>query len=111
MLFDQNLSRRLVALLADDFPGSAHVALVGLDRADDRDVWEYARANDYVLVSKDGDFRQLAFLYGAPPKVVSLQIGNSPTSAAVAILKEAHVTIEEFVVASEETLLVLSART
>ena len=42
---------------------------------------------DYALVSKDGDFRQLAFLHGAPRKVVSLQIGNSPTSAAVAILK------------------------
>ncbi len=82
------------------------MALVGLDRADDRDVWEHARLNDYVLVSKDGDFRQLAFLHGAPPKVVSLQIGNSPTSAAVAILKEASVAIEEFVVDSEEALLI-----
>ena len=81
-----------------------------MDRADDREVWEHARANDYVLVSKDGDFRQLAFLYGPPPKVVSLQIGNSPTSAVVAILKAAHVEIEEFQMDSEEALLVLSAK-
>ena len=82
---------------------SPHVALLG-------DVSEHARANDGFGV----EGRRLpsvgAFLYGAPPKVVSLQILNLSTSAAVAILKAAHVTIEDFVVDSEEALLVLNAR-
>ncbi len=43
LLFDQNLSPRLVARLADCYPGSAHVSEVGLDRALDVEVWEFAR--------------------------------------------------------------------
>ena len=83
---------------------STHVALRG-------DVSEHAHANDYGLGVEGRRLPSVgAFLYGAPPKVVSLQILNLSTSAAVAILKAAHVTIEDFVVDSEEALLVLNAR-
>ena len=63
LLFDQNLSRRLVGILEDVYRDSTHVALVGLDTAPDRDVWRYAGDNGYMIVSKDADFGQLAFLY------------------------------------------------
>jgi predicted nuclease of predicted toxin-antitoxin system len=43
LLFDQNLSPRLVLNLADLFPDSNHVYAIALDRAQDRDVYEYAR--------------------------------------------------------------------
>jgi hypothetical protein len=52
LLFDHHLSPRLVARLGDLFPGSSHVWLHGLDRADDRDIWEFARENGYTLVTK-----------------------------------------------------------
>lgn len=42
LLYDQNLSRHLVARLAQLFPDSAHVATLGLDTASDREVWDYA---------------------------------------------------------------------
>jgi predicted nuclease of predicted toxin-antitoxin system len=74
LLFDQNLSRLLVGRFAEEFPDSRHVTEVGLDRATDREVWEFARAGGYVIVSKDSDFRQLAFLFGPPPKVVWLRV-------------------------------------
>ena len=72
-------SRELVDRLADAFPGSEHVTSAALERANDREVWDYARANGCAIVSKDSDFNQLSFLYGAPPKVIWLRVGNCTT--------------------------------
>ncbi len=58
LLFDQNLSRRLPALLAAEFPGSEQVFAAGLATADDRAVWAYAAARRLAVVSKDSDFVQ-----------------------------------------------------
>ena len=80
LLFDHNLSYKLVGHLADLFPASEHVRNVNLHEADDRMVWEYARANGFAIVSKDEDFHQLSFLYGAPPKVVWVRLGNCTTT-------------------------------
>ena len=76
LLFDQNLPRRLVAQVQDLFPGSAHVIAEDLDTATDRGIFEYARKNGFAVVSKDSDFRQLSFVYGSPPKVIWLRLGN-----------------------------------
>ena len=62
LLFDQNLSHRLVGQLAAEFPGSAHVRDVTLAAAPDPDVWAYAAANGFLIVSKDTDFQQRALL-------------------------------------------------
>lgn len=56
LLFDQNLSHLLVTRLADLFPNSHHVRLVGLHRASDAIVWQYAAENGFTVVSKDSDF-------------------------------------------------------
>ncbi len=37
---------------------ATHVAEIGLDQASDRDLRDYAAANDYVIVSKDEDMFQ-----------------------------------------------------
>ena len=58
LLFDQNLSHRLPARLGDLFPDSAHVRAAGLEQADDRQIWEYAKANGYGIVSQDVDFAE-----------------------------------------------------
>lgn len=84
-LLDQNLSHRLVALLAIEYPGSEHVRIVGLNAADDQAVWQYAALQGLTIVSKDSDFQQRALLYGHPPKVVWIRLGNC-TMAAVAVL-------------------------
>ena len=76
LLFDQNLSRRLPALLAAEFPGSEQVIGAGLATADDRAVWAYATAHGLAVVSKDADFAQLSAALGPPPKVIWLRIGN-----------------------------------
>jgi predicted nuclease of predicted toxin-antitoxin system len=66
LLFDQNVSHRLVGRLADIYPDSLHVREVGLRDAGDADIWEYAKRNDFVIVSKDSDFQQRSLLYGHP---------------------------------------------
>ena len=40
LLFDENLSPKLVRRLADHFPESVHVRDAGLKAADDPPVWE-----------------------------------------------------------------------
>jgi predicted nuclease of predicted toxin-antitoxin system len=87
LLFDQNLSSRLVSRLADICPKASHVSLVGLDRASDDLVWDYAGANGYTIVSKDSDFNERSVLRGIPPKVIWLRLGNSTTDKVEAALR------------------------
>lgn len=90
LLFDQNLSHKLAAQLAADYPGSAHVRDFGLERASDQAVWTLAAAQGFVIVSKDVDFQQRALLMGHPPKVIWIRLGNCLT-ATVATLLRSHV--------------------
>jgi len=76
LLFDQNLSSKLCDRMADLFPESSQVRRAGLEAADDRAIWEYAKANGFAVVSQDSDFADMAALYGPPPKVVWLRCGN-----------------------------------
>ena len=109
LLFDENLSPRLVRLLAEAFPGSSHVDDAGLHGHADGDVWHYAGEYNFVLVSKDNDFRQLSFLRGAPPKVIWLHIGNGPTSAVVDLLVNHVADVAMFVQDADAALLTLRA--
>ncbi len=76
LLFDQNLSFKLCARLAVLFPHSNQVRLAGLETADDRAVWEFARSNGFTIVSQDSDFADMAAVFGPPPKVIWLRCGN-----------------------------------
>ncbi len=107
LLLDENLSRRLVGQLRDVFPESGHVTALGLDAATDREIWEHAREHGHVIVSKDSDFRQLAFLHGSPPKVVWLRVGNASTATVLQVIIEHVEAIEAFGRSEDEALLVL----
>ncbi|MBX9625243.1 MAG: DUF5615 family PIN-like protein [Gemmataceae bacterium] len=86
LLFGQNLSPRLVRLLAAEFPGSEHVRNIGFRTAPDPTIWAFA-ANGFAVVSKDGDFGVRARQYGHPPKVVWVRLGNCSTAAVAALLR------------------------
>lgn len=107
LLFDENLSFKLVHQLTSDFPGSKHVDDVDLGGCADERIWTYARTHGYVIVSKDSDFRERSFLHGQPPKVIWLDIGNSPTSRILQLLRSERGRIRQFA-RQEESLLVLS---
>jgi predicted nuclease of predicted toxin-antitoxin system len=88
LLFDQNLSFKLCQDIADLFPGSDHVRGLGLSEADDRTIWNYARANSFTVVSQDADFADMAMLLGLPPKVIWLRAGNQPSAIIAALLRK-----------------------
>lgn len=94
LLFDQNLSPRLVNLLADLFLNSNHVFPLGLDCSSDSEIWEYARLNGFILVTKDADFGDMSLLRGFPPKVVWLRKGNCSTAEIENILRSNFSAIE-----------------
>ncbi len=96
LLFDENLSPRLVADLTSEFPESLHVRDIGLERAVDESIWGYARDNGFVIVSKDSDFHQLSFLFGHPPKVIWIQRGNCSTAAVISLLRQRLLDILQF---------------
>lgn len=87
LLFDQNLSHKLARLLDDLFPNSIHVRDVGLEATDDPLVWQYAKDNGLMLVSKDADMHQRSFLFGPPPKVIWVRLGNCATSDVEELLR------------------------
>ena len=107
LLFDQNLSHRLVRTLADVYPDCQHVRNVGLGAASDTQVWTYARESGYTLVSKDSDFYQRSLVLGAPPKVIWIRLGNCSTAEVEQVLRQYAQPIEEFSADSAATFLVL----
>ena len=96
LLFDENLSPRLVNLLSPLFPESNHVRNVGLSKADDDIVWSYAQEHGYVIVSKDSDFHQRSFVLGAPPKVIWIRMGNCTTEDMANLLTQHQKELEAF---------------
>jgi predicted nuclease of predicted toxin-antitoxin system len=96
LLFDENLSFKLCRQLNDLFPGSSQVRLLGLEHADDRAIWDYAKANGFVLVTLDSDFVEIASFRGAPPKVIWLRCGNQPTPVIEALLRNHGALITDF---------------
>jgi predicted nuclease of predicted toxin-antitoxin system len=96
LLLDQNLSFKICQKISPIYPGSAQVRDFGLSTADDREIWEYARAHDFTIVSLDSDFAEMAALLGPPPKVIWLRCGNQPTAAIEKMLLEQHYIIKGF---------------
>jgi predicted nuclease of predicted toxin-antitoxin system len=109
LLFDENLSYRSLRLLTEAYPGSTHVREVGLLGAEDRRIWSYAAEHGFLLVSKDTDFYQRSLVYGAPPKIIWLRIGNAPTRVVAGLMRERYLLIRSFVDDPEATFLMLSA--
>ncbi|WP_419165369.1 DUF5615 family PIN-like protein [Candidatus Palauibacter sp.] len=108
LLFDENISPRLVAALSDVFPGSVHVRDVGLARATDAAIWAYARDRGLTILSKDSDFHQVSFLRGPPPKVIWIRRGNCSTVDIEALLRSNRTEILAFGADEEAAFLALS---
>jgi predicted nuclease of predicted toxin-antitoxin system len=108
LLLDENLSDRVIPRIVDLYPDSLHVKALGLVSTDDGIIWEYAKTNGFIIVSKDSDFHQRSILYGHPPKFIYLRIGNSPTSKITQILRDNVETIAQFEESERESILILA---
>jgi len=107
LLFDENLSRKLVVRLAELYPESAHVAEFDLLESPDREIWEFAKANAFIIVSTDSDFYELATTIGPPPKIVWLRRWTHPTRDAEEVLRREAIRITEFAADRELGVLIL----
>ncbi|MHC1778377.1 MAG: DUF5615 family PIN-like protein [Lentimicrobium sp.] len=96
LLFDQNISFRIIGQLPEEFSSSTSVKKVYLLNATDKEVWDYAKKNGYVIVTQDSDFNDLSFLYGAPPKIIWIRSGNLKTSEIADIIIEYKNDLEAF---------------
>jgi predicted nuclease of predicted toxin-antitoxin system len=110
LLFDENLSRRLVSMVRAEFPGSTHPDLLGIRGVTDAELWERARRDGFTIVSKDSDLRQRVFLYGPPPKVIWVSVGNAGTDVVAGLLLAEAGRIEVFSAIADAGLLILSPR-
>lgn len=96
-LVDENLSHKLAPALSKEYPGTIHVSEQNLSSVDDTQLWEFAKSNDFTILSKDNDFYYLSFARGCPPKVVRLDCGNKKTSFIVLLLQNNTEIIRNFI--------------
>jgi len=87
LLFDHNLSHKLVSRLADIFPGTTHTRLLNLGTANDSILWQHAKDHGFVLITLDKDFADLALQRGVPPKIIWLRCGNSTVAEVERLLR------------------------
>jgi predicted nuclease of predicted toxin-antitoxin system len=110
LLFDANLSPKLVMRRAELFPGSTHVFETGLARhTSDESIWDYAGLNALTIVTADSDFIDLAKSRGAPPKVVWLENCNYRTSRVEDLLRRNAVRLTEFEQTEQAVLTIRNA--
>ena len=93
LLFDQNLSPGLPHLLEDLFPDSLHVISIELDAIEDGIIWEYAKSHDFIVATKDKDYREISRILGPLPKVILITSGNGPTSDVESLLRARYANI------------------
>ena len=108
LLFDQNLSPRLPRLLADLYPDRAHIRELGMRDATDTQVWQYAKAKGFAIVSKDSDFQARSLLHGHPPKFIWLRIGNCSVSTIEDLPRKHSAAIHTFDLDLTQAHLMLS---
>ena len=102
LLLDENLSCRLVPLLAAAYPGTSQVVLLGLESASDSVVWQTPKDQGFVIVTRDVDFVELSLVWGQPPKVIWLRTPNPSTATTLKILLEHRAMIEEALLANAQ---------
>lgn len=97
LLFDQNLSPKLAEYFIDSFAGSKHLQNLNLDKSEDTFVWEFAKSNEFIIVSKDSDFNNLVSFFGFPPKVIWIRRGNCSTTEIKELIEYNIAKISTFI--------------
>ena len=96
LLFDQNISYRIVKKIEKEYPDSAQVKKLGLQDSTDLQIWDYARKNGYTIVTFDSDFMDMANLKGHPPQIIWLRAGNTKTDSIANLLLSKVDQVTEF---------------
>ncbi len=79
LLFDENISWRIKKILLKHFPDCKHVSDIENELRTDNQIWEYAKKQDFIIVTFDEDFTDIQMIYEFPPKIIWLRCGNKNT--------------------------------
>ncbi|SEA43812.1 Predicted nuclease, contains PIN domain, potential toxin-antitoxin system component [Flavobacterium gillisiae] len=97
LLFDQNISFRLISKIETNFPQAKQVRQLGIENYSDLEIWKFAKENDFTIVSFDADFFDLSNLKGHPPKIIWFRFGNTKTDYLADIINSKKILIKEFI--------------
>ena len=96
LLFAQNISYRLIRKIKDIYPNAKQVRELGLENSTDNEIFEYAKKNNYSIVTFDSDFCDLNILKGFPPKIIWIRTGNTTTKNLEIIIGQKFELINSF---------------
>jgi len=96
LLFDQNISYRITKKLQSFFPDCKHLSDCGLSDKEDPEIWQYARTNNYAIVTFDSDFYDISIINGHPPKIIWIRSGNLTTLEISELLINNQEPIQSF---------------
>ena len=97
LLFDQNISFRIIQKIKEDFSNSKQVRELGLEESSDDKIWKFAKENNFTVVTFDSDFFEISNLKGHPPKIIWLRTGNTTTKNIIEILQQKKEIIIDFI--------------
>lgn len=97
LLFDQNISFRIISKIENYFPEAKQVRALGIENYSDLEIWKFAKENDYTIVTFDGDFYDISNFKGFPPKIIWLRFGNTKTEFIADIINSRNLIIKDFV--------------
>jgi predicted nuclease of predicted toxin-antitoxin system len=96
ILFDQNISFRLVNRIKDIFPLAKQVRDVGIENYSDRDIWLFAQKENYIIVTFDSDFYDFSVVWGLPPKIILIKSFDQTSNNIEALLRKHLNNIQAF---------------
>jgi predicted nuclease of predicted toxin-antitoxin system len=97
LLFDQNISHRLIKQISDILPAAKQVRDFGIENYSDKSIWEFAKENKYTIVTFDSDFYDFSLVWGHPPKIVWIRTYNQTTKHVEELLRKHYETIRAFI--------------
>lgn len=96
LLFDQNISHRLISLIQDILPEAKQVKQIDLENSSNKQIWEYAKEHDFTIVTFDSDFYDFSLVWGHPPKTIWIRTYNQTTKNVEEILRKHMNTLIDF---------------
>jgi predicted nuclease of predicted toxin-antitoxin system len=88
-LCDVHISYKIVNYLNSCGYETIHVnTILNKWHTKDKDICKYADSNDFILISKDSDFRDSFFVKKTPKKLIKINLGNIPNTQLILIFEE-----------------------
>lgn len=97
LLFDQNISFRIISKIEINFPEAKQVRQLGIENYSDMEIWRFAKENEFTIVTFDADFFDLSNFKGHPPKIIWLRFGNTKTDFLANIVNSRNSIIKDFI--------------